>query len=344
MKRGATLAEDVGLGRAKIICRHPAMREILVKAERIAQNPNITVLIRGASGTGKELVARLIHFRGTSTAGPFVEVNCSAIPDTLLEAELFGHEKGAFTDAKIRKKGLFELADGGTVFLDEIGTMSLKLQSKLLRVIEEKRFMRLGGVEEIEVSVRVIAATNIDLEKALNDGTFREDLYYRLNVISVELPPLRERGDDVIVLAEHFTSRFASEYKRDVKGLSSATKKVLKEYSWPGNVRELKNTIERAVFMGAGEMIEPDQLEITRRTREPLATANGSPIGIGAAGEIEINFPSDGISLEIVERKLIQKALENCRWNVSRAAKLLSLSRDTLRYRMKKYSLDTRTT
>lgn len=343
MRRGTSIAEDVGPGFGKIVCRHPTMLELIEKAKRIAQNPNITVLIRGESGTGKELVARLIHYHSPTNAGPFVEINCSAIPETLLEAELFGHEKGAFTDAKIRKRGLFELADGGTVFLDEIGNMSLKLQSKLLRVIEEKRFLRLGGIEEIEVLVRVIAATNINLEKALDEATFREDLYYRLNVISLELPPLRERGDDIILLADHFARRFASEYNREIRGLSPVTKKMLKEYHWPGNVRELKNTIERAVFMGSGDVIGPEHLEITRRVREPLASASRSPLAISSAGEIEIDIPSGGIPLEAVERKLIQSALENCRWNVSRAAKLLSLSRDTLRYRIKKYGLDTQT-
>ena len=344
MKKRTAIAEDVGLGRAKIVCRHSTMRELIEKSERIAQNPYITVLIRGASGTGKELIARLIHSRGPSNAGPFVEINCSAIPDTLLEAELFGHEKGAFTDAKIKKKGLFELADGGTVFLDEIGTMSMKLQSKLLRVIEEKRFMRLGGTEEIEVSVRIIAATNIDLEKALADGTFREDLYYRLNVIYLELPLLRERGDDIILLAEYFLRRFASEYNRDIQGLAPAAKNVLMEYTWPGNVRELKNTMERAVFMGTGDMIEPEQLEITRRVREPITSARTSPVAITSPDEIDITFPPGGISLEAVEQRLIQAALERCRWNVSQTAKLLSLSRDTLRYRIKKYGLDSRET
>ena len=344
MKKRRVIAEDVGLGRAKIVCRHPNMRELIEKSERIAQNPHITVLIRGASGTGKELIARLIHSKGPSNAGPFVEINCSAIPDTLLEAELFGHERGAFTDAKIRKKGLFELADGGTVFLDEIGTMSMKLQSKLLRVIEEKRFMRLGGTEEIEVSVRIIAATNVDLERALNDGTFREDLYYRLNVISLELPLLRERGDDIILLTEHFLRRFSTEYNREIKEITSEAQKILLEYDWPGNVRELKNTIERAVFMGSGDIIEPEHLEITRRVREPLAKARTSPLTVTSGGEIEISFPPGGISVEAVEQKLIQSALEACRWNVSQAAKLLSLSRDTLRYRIKKYELDSQGT
>jgi two-component system response regulator AtoC len=342
-KKRESIVEDVGLGRAKIVCRHPKMREVIEKSEKIAQNPNITVLIRGASGTGKELIARLIHTRGPTNAGPFVEINCSAIPDTLLEAELFGHEKGAFTDAKIRKKGLFELADGGTVFLDEIGTMSMKLQSKLLRVIEEKRFMRLGGTEEIEVSVRMIAATNVDLERALTDGTFREDLYYRLNVISIELPLLREREDDILLLAEFFARRFAREYNREVTELSSETKKMLMDYTWPGNVRELKNTIERAVFLGTSDVIEPEHLEITRRFREPLATASASPVELGAGGEVTITIPPGGIALEAVERKLIESALHHCRWNVSQAAKILALSRDTLRYRIKKYGLDTQT-
>lgn len=343
-KKRDSIIEDVGLGRAKIVCRHEKMRDVLEKCEKIAQNPNITVLIRGASGTGKELIARLVHTRGPTNAGPFVEINCSAIPDTLLEAELFGHEKGAFTDAKIRKKGLFELADGGTVFLDEIGTMSMKLQSKLLRVIEEKRFMRLGGTEEIEVSVRMIAATNVDLEKALSDGTFREDLYYRLNVISIELPLLRDRGDDTILLAEFFAHRFSTEYNRDVTVLTPETKKMLMDYNWPGNVRELKNTIERAVFMGTSNVIEPEQLEITRRVREPLSTASTSPVEIGAGGEISITIPPGGLALEDVERTLIETALVQCRWNVSQAAKILSLSRDTLRYRIKKYGLDTQIT
>jgi len=342
-KKSDSIVEDVGLGRAKIVCRHPSMREVLEKSEKIAQNPNITVLIRGASGTGKELIARLIHTRGPTNEGPFVEINCSAIPDTLLETELFGHEKGAFTDAKIRKKGLFELADGGTVFLDEIGNMSMKLQSKLLRVIEEKRFMRLGGTDEIEVKVRILAATNVDLERALADGTFREDLYYRLNVISVELPLLRERGDDITLLADFFVYHFSKEYNRDAMELSPETKKMLLDYTWPGNVRELKNSIERAVFLGSGSVIEPEHLEITRRVREPLITASKSPVEICSAGEMKITIPPGGISLEDVEKKLIECALQHCRWNVSQTAKILSLSRDTLRYRIKKYGLDTQT-
>lgn len=339
MRRKTSNTEDVGSG-LQIVYYHASMRELIDRSKRIAQNPNVTVLIRGDSGTGKELIARLIHLRGPTGSGPFVEINCSAIPETLLEAELFGHEKGAFTDAKIRKKGLFELADGGTVFLDEIGSMSLKLQSKLLRVIEEKRFMHVGGIEEIEVSVRIIAATNVNLEKALDEGTFREDLYYRLNVISLELPPLRERKDDIILLAEHFIKRFSSEYNREITGLAKEAEEMLIQYDWPGNVRELKNTIERAVFLGNGDIIEPDQLEITRRIRQTMPSATKSPVAVNSGGEIEIHIPPGGISLETVERKLIENALQNCRWNVSQAAKILSLSRDTMRYRIKKYNLD----
>jgi len=238
------------------------------------------------------------------------------------------------------KQGLFEMADGGTVFLDEIGSMSLKLQSKLLRVIEEKRFMRVGGVEEIEISVRIIAATNVNLEKALDEETFREDLYYRLNVISVDIPPLRDRVEDIGVLAEHFAQRFSLEYNRKIKEISPETMRKLEEYSWPGNVRELKNAIERAVFMGEGEIIEPDHLEITRRIRQPLDSATRAPVHVSATGEIEIHIPPGGLSLEAVEKKMIENALQMCRWNVSHAAKLLSLSRDTLRYRIKKYNLD----
>jgi transcriptional regulator with PAS, ATPase and Fis domain len=246
MKRETLI--QVGHGFGKIVCRHPIMLELIKKAKRIAQNPNIPVMIRGESGTGKEFIARLIHFRGPTNEGRFLKIDCS----TNLE--------WAFTYAKTRKGGLLESAIGGTVFFDHISNMSVILQSRVAGIIEKKRLTPLVPIKEKEVGFRVIAATNIDLEKALDKGIFREDLYYRLNVISLSVPPLRERKEDILLLAEYFTRRFALKYKRNIKRLSPDTKNTLLEYSWPGNVRELKNAIERAVLMGSGDMIEPEQL------------------------------------------------------------------------------------
>jgi transcriptional regulator with PAS, ATPase and Fis domain len=260
-------------------------------------------------------------------------LNINAVPETLLESELFGHERGAFTDAKIRKKGLFELANGGTLFLDEIGHLKNDLQTKLLKVIEDKTFRRVGGTEEINVSVRVVAATNIDINTAVKEGAFRADLYYRLNVVSVVVPPLRNRGMDIIYIANYFINQFNEEYNRNIRGLSPQAEKYLMEYDWPGNVRQLKNAIMRAVLLESEDVILPEHLNLEATSRIVPA------VKIDEGGEISINIPSDGISLEEVERKLLEAALIKADWNQTQAAKLLHITRDTLRHRIKKHEL-----
>ena len=323
-----------------IIGNSPQMKSVLATVARMAKVGSATTLIRGESGTGKELIARAIHFNSPRSDYPFVEVNCTAIPETLLEDELFGHEKGAYTDARTQRKGLLELADGGTLFLDEVGHINQALQVKLLQVLETQAFRRLGGTEEVQVSTRIVAATNRDLEKALENDSFREDLYYRLNVISIYLPPLRERGDDIIHIAEYYINHYNREYDRNISGLSPESKAILKQYHWPGNVRELKNAIERAILLGDEDIIQPKNLLIDHRPKEQRTQVTKPTVEIADTGEVKVAFPSGGISIEAVEKKLIEEALRATRWNTSKAAQLLHLSRDTLRYRMKKYDLD----
>jgi transcriptional regulator with PAS, ATPase and Fis domain len=309
------------------------MQRLKEYIQKIAQIPQVLVFIQGETGTGKELVARCIHYNSCKSGEPFIELNVNAIPETLLESELFGHERGAFTDAKIRKKGLFELANGGTLFLDEIGHLKNDLQAKLLKVIEDKTFRRVGGTEEINVSVRVVAATNRDINTAVEEGSFRADLYYRLNVVSIVVPPLRKRGMDIIYIANYFIDQFNEEYNKNIKGLSPQAKKRLMEYDWPGNVRQLKNVIMRAILLESEDVILPEHLNLETRGR--IAPA----VKIDESGEISINIPSDGISLEEVERKLLEAALIKADWNQTQAAKLLHITRDTLRHRIKKHGL-----
>ena len=323
-----------------IIGDSPEIKSVLATVSRIAKVGSATTLIRGESGTGKELIARAIHFNSPRSDHPFVEVNCTAIPETLLEDELFGHEKGAYTDARTQRRGLLELADGGTLFLDEVGHIDQALQVKLLQVLETQAFRRLGGTKDVQVSTRIVAATNRDLEKALENGSFREDLYYRLNVISIYLPPLRERGDDIIHIAEYYIDHYNREYDRNICELSPQSKTLLKQYHWPGNVRELKNVIERAILLGEGDIIQTKDLLIDRRPKEQRTQVAKPSVEITDTGDVKVAFPPSGISLEAVEKKLIEEALGSTRWNTSRAAQLLHLSRDTLRYRMKKYDLD----
>ncbi len=254
-------------------------------------------------------------------------INCSAVPETLLESELMGYEKGAFTDAKTQKKGLFELADGGTVFLDEIGDMSPAMQVKLLRILEERAFRRVGGTRDVKVDVRIISATNRDLIKAMEDESFRSDLYYRIGVIPIQLPPLRERREDIPVLAEHFINQFNREFGKRVSGVSRMAEKILVEYPWPGNIRELKNVIERAVILEC-----EDQLLVENLPREMVDKTVG-----GQVGPLNFRMPPEGIDIEDVERELIRQALELAEGNQSKAAKLLNLGIDALRYRMKKF-------
>jgi len=264
---------------------------------------------------------------------PFLEINCAALPETLLESELFGHEKGAFTDAKYRKKGLFELAEGGTIFLDEIGEMGITLQSRLLRVIENKTFRRVGGVKDLKVNTRIISATNRDLKKAIKEGKFRSDLYYRLQVIPIYLPPLRERKEDIPLLANHFISVFNREFKKNVKKIGPEVEKLLVSYSWPGNVRELKNVIERAILLEAEDELLPEHLppEITQGRGEGLMEEEAS------STSIDDLFP---MTLKEMEKLLIEKTLERTSGNKSRAAKILGISRQTLREKVKQYELE----
>jgi DNA-binding NtrC family response regulator len=302
------------------------MRETRELIARIAASDATTVLIEGENGTGKELAARAIHFGGARAAQPLLDINCSALPETLLESELFGHERGAFTDAKTTKKGLFELADGGTILLDEIGDMKPVMQVKLLRVLETRQFRRVGGTTDITTDVRVIALTNRDLPQAVARGEFRQDLYYRLKVIPLRMPALRERPEDIPALAEHFARHFAAEFKKPLKTFTPASLAALQAYPWPVNVRELRNVIERLVILEADTVLQPGHL--------PPEIRSGAPPLHGPTG---IRLPDGGIRLADVERDLIRQAMERTHGNQSQAAELLGLERDALRRRLIKY-------
>lgn len=324
----ATLRCEKKIGPPNIIGSSHVMQNILAMMEKVARSEAATVLIQGESGTGKELVAKWIHYKSNRAEKPFMAINCAAVPSTLLESELFGHEKGAFTDAKATKKGLFELADGGTVFLDEIGDMEMGMQAKLLRFLEDRTFRRIGGSKVNSVDVRIISATNKDLLKAIEIKDFRNDLYYRLQGIPIFLPPLRERREDILQLAKHFIDTYKREFAKQVNGLSTQAERLLVDYHWPGNIRELKNVIERAIILGNEEILTADHLpiEITSRT----ASAPVSSLVI-------FKLPPEGIDIEEVEKELIRQALENNDWNQSKAAKKLNLGVDAFRYRMKKF-------
>ncbi len=311
-----------------IIGESPEIKKTFELISKIAKSDTTTIFINGESGTGKDLVAKVIHYQSSRAGKPFMEINCTALPDTLVESELFGYEKGAFTDAKTTKKGLFEMADEGTVFLDEIGDMQPATQAKLLKVIENKSFKRIGGTKDIVVDVRIIAATNKNMQAEVRNGNFREDLYYRLRVIPITLPPLRDRDDDVFLLSKFFIDSFNTEFNKNVKGISKMTMKSFKDYPWHGNVRELKNVIERAMILESEDMILPEHL--------PLELSN-KEVQIHNVQGIDIRIPPGGISIESVEKELIRQALDTASGNQTRAAKLLSLSRDTLRYRMQKF-------
>jgi DNA-binding NtrC family response regulator len=321
---------------AEMVGESACMRELKRQIQRIAslesaQGDAPTVLILGETGTGKEVVARALHQQSARAAGPFVEINCAAIPATLLEAELFGHEKGAYTDARAAKPGLFEAAEGGTLLLDEIGHMDLALQVKLLRAIEEKTVRRVGGLRPKEVNARILAATNRDLDAAVKAGEFRADLYYRIKALTIRLPPLRDRDGDILLLARHFLARSASRYGLPPKVLTPAAEAMLLAYPWPGNVRELAHVAERAVLLHAGDTVEPRHLE--------LAAAVGSASVALGEGGVQVDFSAGGIVLEEVERQIILQALKAAGWDRSRAAKLLGISRETLRYRIEKFKL-----
>ncbi len=320
----AQMKKEFGFDR--ILGNCPQIVRLFGMIQDVAESGASTVFLRGESGTGKDLVAKAIHYNSDRANRPFMNITCTAISEALLESELFGHERGAFTDAKQQKKGLFELADHGTVFLDEVGDMPLNLQAKLLRFLEEKTFRRVGGVKDIAVDVRIIAATNRDLEKLIAEGQFREDLYYRINIIPIELPPLRERGDDIRIIAEFFVDQFATEFRRGPRQISEAGVKKLLDYGWPGNVRELRNTIERAVLFCKNGTIEATDLTI-------------GPSVSSRPTLVPTDIPSDGISIQDIEERLVRKALEQTDNNQTRAAKLLRLSRDQLRYRMERYGM-----
>lgn len=304
---------------------------------KISRSDATTVLIQGESGTGKELVAKAIHYNSARADKAFMAINCAALPVTLLESELMGHEKGAFTDAKAAKKGLFELADGGTVFLDEIGDMDMSMQAKLLRMLEEKTFKRVGGVKDIKVDVRVISATNQDLTRAMNEGKFRKDLYFRLQVVPIYLPSLKDRGRDVLLLAQHFIAYFNREFHKSIRGISKDAEQMLLAYSWPGNVRELKNVIERTMILEIDKEITAENLNLDLTLdQERFDAQAGSRTPVSLDGFI---IPDSGISIEDVENALVRRALEMSNGNQTKAAQLLKMPRDAFRRRMKRFGI-----
>lgn len=321
---------------AGMLGKSQAMQQVFNMARRVATT-NATVLILGESGTGKELLARAIHAEAFTEDRPFFTIDCANIPANLMETELFGHEKGAFTDAKKLKQGLLELADGGTLFLDEIGLMPLNLQAKLLNVFETRQFRRVGGTQQLQVSVRFLAATNEDLIDAVKEGRFREDLYYRLNVVPVRLPSLRERSGDIGLLSEHFLKVYAALHETGDLCFTTDAVALLASYPWPGNVREMRNVVERAVILADSNEINADDLAIDRRVRRSKTT---SILSIDETGALSINtFPPQGISPQAIEKELIKAALEQTGGNVTQAAGFLQMSRDVLRYRMAKYAI-----
>ena len=321
-------------GTMKMIGSSPAMLEVIELVEKVCVSQATTVLLEGDSGTGKNVVAKAIHYGSPRAERPFVNITCSALTETLLESELFGHERGAFTDAKMQKKGLLEVADGGTAFLDEIGEMGMAMQAKLLRFLEEKTFKRVGGTRDIEVEVRIIAATNRDLQNAVRTGGFREDLYYRLKVIPIRLPTLRERRDDVPLLMQHFLDHFNQEFHKNTTHVDPPAMAALMAYNWPGNIRELRNFVERIMILETKNTIELQDLP--RAMREGESVSRGGEVG--AVAEM-VSMPVGTMTLEEMEREAIVRALEQVSHNQVRAAKLLGISRDTLRYRMKKFGL-----
>jgi len=310
-----------------IIGEHPKMKEVYRIITKIAPTAS-TVLIYGESGTGKELVARAIHDRSSRKEQPFIAINCAAIPETLIESELFGHEKGSFTGASAREIGILEAANNGTVFLDEIGEMNVSMQAKLLRTIQEKEIRRVGGKVNISLDVRIISATNRDLEQEIKRGTFREDLYYRLNVIGITLPPLRERGSDIAALANFFVAKYRESSGIAVEGISRPALKLLMNYGWPGNVRQLESVIERAVLMSEENIIQPEDLPVE------ISKINNH------GGLVPFDLPPEGINFEEMERALIMKAMERADWVIGKAAPILGLTYKTLQYRLEKHGIE----
>jgi DNA-binding NtrC family response regulator len=322
--RSLRARQGKGLTVEDIVGSSPVTQELKALLLRVAASPASTVLVTGESGTGKDLIARAIHGSSARAAGPFVNITCSAMPETLLESEFFGHERGAFTDARARKTGLFETAEGGTVFLDEIGELSPSAQAKLLRFLEEKTFRRVGGSEDVRVDVRVIAATNHKLEEDVKAGRFREDLFYRLRVLPIDVPPLRERAADVPALIDHFIRAFNVEFRRNVQGVDEAALAALTSYGWPGNVREVRNTVERAMILSRGDVLTLGDFPV---------------LGLGRAVTNGFRLPAEGLDFGELERDLVIQALERTGGNQTRAAALLGMNRDQIRYRIEKFNL-----
>ena len=323
------ITEEAAPQKREVIAESASMREVMNFVRRVSASEATTILLEGENGTGKDLIAKTLHYQSLRQAEPFIAINCAAIPETLLESELFGYEKGAFTDARSQKRGIFELADKGTLFLDEIGEIPLMLQAKLLRVLEDQTFRRLGGLKDIKLDLRVVAATNKNLREAVKEGAFRQDLYFRLNVIQILIPPLRERIDDILPMTKFFIDHYNRKFKRQIEGVTDAAAKLLVVHDWPGNVRELRNAIERAMILEESGLITPASLPIA------ISRPDGTPGVVPAVVEI----PTDGLSLEDNERSLLVRALEKTDGNQTQAARLLRITRDTLRYKMKKFSL-----
>src|SRR5213075_995841 len=310
----------------EIISASPKMEAVKKMILKVARSSS-TVLIRGESGTGKELIARAVHNQSPRVAEMFQAVNCAAINENLLESELFGHEKGSFTGAHAEKKGLFEVADRGTLFLDEIAELDIGMQAKLLRALQERRIRRVGGTHEMPIDVRVVAATNRDLRAMVADGRFRDDLYYRINVLSIDVPPLRERRDDIPVLIDFFLKKHTRNTSRLIKGLEPETRRILNDYGWPGNVRQLESAIERAILLCEGDLITPDDLPSEVRQESQSAVTGG------------FKLPAEGINFEDVEKNLILQAMDQTDYNITKAAKLLGLTFRTLQYRLEKFGI-----
>ena len=321
----ATQSQPFSLDR--IVGDSDAVVSMRAMLRKIAGGPASTVLLTGESGTGKDLAAKVIHYASARGNRPFMNITCSALPEALLESELFGHERGAFTGADRQKRGLLETADGGTVFLDEIGEMVPLLQAKLLRFLEEKSFKRVGGSVDLKVDVRVVAATNRNLEEEVKHGRFREDLYYRLNVVPILLPPLRKRAGDIPALVNYYVDAYNTEFRKRIKGVAPAAMERLKAYAWPGNIRELRNAVERAMLFVEGDELTLDQFPM----------GGGASVARLTDG---VELPASGIDIEQLERSLVVQALERSGWNQTRAATLLGLNRDQIRYRIEKFKLE----
>ena len=333
----------------QIVGQSAGLREVFALARKVAESEVSSVLLQGESGTGKDLVAKAIHYGSRRAEYPFIAINCAAIPANLIESELFGYEKGAFTDAKARKEGLFEQAEGGTLFLDEIGELELSVQAKLLRVLEEGSFRRVGGLRDLPLDVRVIASSNRDLKGESEAGRFRLDLYYRLSVIQIDIPPLRERGDDAILLTEHYITQFNERLRKRVRGLTPEVAETFRQYAWPGNVRELRNVIERVMILEDGDLITSTYLprgigkdggEVGRQSPAEWTSAHPrvaeSQPSASQAPASPFQLPPEGLVLDEVEMSFVRQALERSHGNQTRAAELLGISRDQLRYRLKK--------